>query len=235
MEVIRQNSLYESDMKGGVMLSNKRRGVSLVELLVVIVIIVIMAGAIVAMMHSFSQRQALEISAANLLADLKQTQQFARAQRDIGDQCAGNYYSKYFGLRFYDSLGENGDRQGWKIVGYCDVDACGNCIGTVTLPITDTTAFKIVKSAQDLGGCTCLPVLSDNTIFAKGVSLDATSEFQINPTAPKLHSIIFTTEGSATKNGVDLLDDNTDEIKLNLNGKLKTIRIISLTGHVKIE
>jgi len=212
--------------KREVVLSNKRRGVSLAEVLMAIVIIIAMAGAIVAMMSSFSPRQTLETSVANLLGDLRETQQFARIQRD-------GY--KYYGLRFYDNLGENGDRQGWKTVCYCQTNANGNCTGQITLPITDATTFRVIKSSQASDNNGNGPELLDNTFFGNGVSLDASSEFQISPTPPKLHSIIFIPEGSATKNGVDLLDSNTDEIKLNIGGKIKTISIIPLTGYVKIE
>lgn len=198
---------------------------TLIEFLVVILIISIMAGGVVVMMSNFSHRQTLDISADALAGDLRQAQQFARAQRD-------GY--KYYGLRFYNNLGAENDRQGWKILCYCQVTN-GACAGEVTPPISDATTFRVIKSSVISDNDGKGPEILDNTFFAQRVIIDASSEFQISPTPPKLHSIVFIPEGAATKDGTNFLDDNTDEIKLSRDGNTRTIRITPLTGHVKIE
>lgn len=210
------------------------RGFTLLELLVTLAIIAIIAGAIVTMSGSFGHRQRLETSALKLIGDLRQAQQFSRVRRTKPGE---TYGYGYHGLRFYGSLGEDGDREGWKILRFCtDEDIDGDCDSDPSLPITFTgaspTFYEVVKSSVEADN----PEFLEDTFFAENVTIDTNSGFQINPVAPQLHSIIFTPEGSATSGGEDLLLTGTnDDIILSGYGNTKTIHIAPLTGHVKIE
>lgn len=192
---------------------NKRKGFTLIELLVAIAIVVIMVGVGVAMLGPFGRRQQLEISTVTLIGDLRQTHQFSRVLRD-------DY--KYYGLRFYGSLGEDSDRDGYKIVRYeppAGVDPID------MLPPVNFGNVTVIKSSEQGDN----PELLENTFFGKGVTIAATSDLEIGD------SIVFTPEGSATSNGQTLLGGNNDQIRLSLGGRIKTIKITPLTGHIGIE
>lgn len=200
---------------------NEGRGFTVLELLITIVLIGILVGALVAMMGPFGHRRRLETSAVKLTGDLRQVQQFSRVQRD-------GY--RYYGLRFYDAIGEDDDgdgtpdREGWKIVRYEPIN--------LTLPVdfNNTTAIKSSESTDD-------PEFLEDTFFGERVTIDGSSEFQISPDPPELHSIVFTPEGSATIDGnlTNLLTASNDTIILSGYGNNITIQITPLTGHIGIE
>jgi len=239
-------------------LKNKRRGFTLIETIVVIFIIVTLTGLIAAMISPFSHRQALEISTAKLLADLKLARQFARSQRQ-------DY--KYYGVRFYQNIGVDDnkdgtkDRQGWKIVRYEPPAGVTPDQMDPTRGDLDPDRYTVIKGSE----ATDNPEFLDNTYFAKGVILDESSEFQVSAAGSifdrktrfaeaieciidaishlKINSaeavvalsyLIFTPEGSATLDGISLLEDFEDDIVLYAFGHTKTIHITPLTGHVNI-
>lgn len=191
----------------------------------VIMIMSIMAAGLFTIISGFAYRQALDTSVLSLVGDLRQTQQFSLAQRD-------GY--KYYGLRFYDNLGPQGDRQGWKVLCYCQF-INGTCVADPVLPINSTTQFRVIKSSLQTDNNGKGPEFLEDTFFARGVALDADSEFQVNPDLTQARAVIFIPEGAATYNGVDFLGSNVDEIKLRWDGFMKTISIIPLTGHPKIQ
>jgi type II secretory pathway pseudopilin PulG len=213
-----------------VWLIHRIKGLTFFEAIVALAILVIIAASIAPMLSHFSRRQELEISAVSLAQDLRQTQQFSRAQRDG--------YS-YHGLRFYNGLGEDGDRQGYKLLRFCQTDASGSCVGEpVSVPfdassacsVPNSTSCEVIKGSEQLDN----PELLENTFFTKRVTIEPTgSDFQPGDT------IVFTSEGSATTDGqtflTDVNGDGTIGIVLTLNGSSKTIVITPLTGYVRIQ
>ena len=202
---------------------NKRKGFTLIELLVAIAIVVIMVGVGVAMLGPFGRRQQLEISTVTLIGDLRQTHQFSRVLRD-------DY--KYYGLRFYGSLGEDSDRDGYKIVRYeppagvdpIDMDPSAGDL--------DLNRYRVIKSSDESDNNGAGPEeFLENTFFGKGVTIAGTSDLGIGD------SIVFTPEGSATYDGVrdHLLPDDMDDIILSGYGNTESIHITPLTGHIGIE
>lgn len=212
-------------------------GFTLLELLVVIVLIVIMAGMMVAMLGSFGHRRQLELSAVKLVGDLRQTQQFARVQRDGTSRDVYTYGYRYYGLRFYDSLGEEGDRDGYKIVRYEPAINPGDPGGLRLIELTpplNLNDFTVIKSSDENDNGGDGPEFLEDTFFGRRVSIDAGSEFQIDD-PPTPHTIVFIPEGSATLDGDVLLSSTCDAIILSLDGETRTIQITPLTGHVQIQ
>jgi len=193
---------------------NARRTFTMLELLITLFIMGIMASALFAMLGSFSFRQQLDTSAFTLLNDLRQTQMCSLSMKD-------GY--KYYGLRFYDSLGQNSDRQGWKILLYCTKSG-GICTSDpAILPFNPTTTdFKVIKSSVSADN----PDFLEDTFFNKRVAFSTDSEFQIGGV------IVFNETGSATSDGQTL--SNT-KINLTLDQTKKTITITPLTGYVRIQ
>lgn len=200
-------------------------GFTMIELIVVVAITIIVAGMIVATFGSFNRNEKLSTDTSKLLGDLMVTQQFATTQR--------NQY-KYYGLRLYSGLGEKGDRVGDKIVRYDPpagveprkMDAAQ--AGHLSL-----SRFSVIKSCDSADS----PEFLDDTFFSSKVSIDASSEFQVkDATPPKLDSIVFIPVGSATYDGVNLLNTTNDQIVLlSDSGEKSTIKIIPLTGHVSVQ
>ena len=188
----------------------KNKSFSLLEILIVIFIITLMVGALTPMMSNFDEGRRLETSIIMLVGDLRQTQQFARVQR--------NGY-QYYGLRFFSGLG-GGDRFGYKIVRYEPI--------TRNPPIDLTTPNTIIKSSV----ATDNPELLENTFFGRNVVFNGTSNFSASGA---LQQIIFTQDGSATTDGEILLTTGTDKIVLAIGGRTSTIQIIGLTGYIKME
>ncbi len=239
---------------------NKKRAITFIEILVVIAIITIMAGGIVAMTHSFTLRQALETSATSLLRDLRQTQQFSRVQKD-----GYKYYGLCFfaGIGADDNNDGTKDRQGWKILRYEPPLGVNPDEMDPSQPNhLDTARYTVIKSSEAadnpefldntyfakgviLDDSSELQVFSGGLIFdrktrfAEAVQLiiEATSVLKIASAQAAVapSSIIFTPEGSATMDGVNLLESFEDDIVLYAFGNTKTIHITPLTGHIKIE
>jgi type II secretory pathway pseudopilin PulG len=208
----------------------RTKGFTFFEVIIALTIIFIIAATIVPMLSRFGRRQRLEISTVTLAQDLRQAQQFSRVQRD-------GY--NYHGLRFYSGLGEDSDRQGYKLIRFCQTDAGGSCMGdpvsvpfdaSTTCSTPDSTSCEVIKGSEQVDS----PELLENTFFAEGVTIDPTdSDFQVGDT------IVFTSEGSATTDGqaflTDVSGDGTIGIVLALNGDNKTIVITPLTGYVRIQ
>lgn len=203
----------------------KKKGFTLLELMLTMAIVVIMVGALVVLKNPFERRQKLEFSAVKLMGDLRQAQQFSRAERTDPDEEHGY---RYHGLRFYGGLGPDGDRVGWKILRFCtDTEPDGDCDEDPSLPIDGTTFFEIVKSSELTDG----PELIENTFFEKNVTIAGGSDLGVGDT------IVFVYEGSATQDGDlgNLLDGNTDDITLSAYGNTIIVHITPLTGHVRIQ
>jgi prepilin-type N-terminal cleavage/methylation domain-containing protein len=176
---------------------SNERGFSLVEIIVVIMIMLIIAGSITTMWSSFTRRQELDVSALTLVGDLRQAQKFSRSRIT---KPGGTIGFGYYGIRFFSGLGENGDRQGWKIIRFCDTDGSGNCeaeLASTDIPITDpniacltanSISCEYVKSPVAADNAD----LVDNTFFSEKVTIDASSDFAVGST------IIFSPLGSAT-------------------------------------
>lgn len=174
------------------------------------------------MLSPFGHRHQLELSTTILAADLRLTQQFARTQRD-------GY--KFYGLRFHSSLGQDGDRQGWRVVRYNPPEAVEPLDQEPPVDHDDVEVIKSSRSSEN-------PEFLEDTFFGERIIIDSSSEFQINPGAEQLHSIVFTPEGCATVDGDwqnNILTEANDEIILSLNADTKTITIIPLTGYVEIQ
>ncbi len=170
----------------------------------------------------FRARMQLKDSALALQADLRVTQNYAMSEKD-------GY--KYYGLRFYDSLGvdilPSGEplRQGWKILRY---EPKG-----LTPPV-NLNSFTVIKSSESTVDN---PQLVDKTFFASDrITINtATSEFITGtPTPPKLNATVFTDRGSATDNGQNLLTLSNDTIVLSGYGHAINITITPLTGHTEV-
>ena len=192
---------------------------SLLELIIALAVIGIMFGALTPMLTSFRVRQRLDTSIVKLLGDLRQAHQFARVQRDG---------FKYYGLRFFNNLGENNDRDGYKIVRYdpedpvLPLDVVTACTGGVS-PCT------VIKGPDEAEA-----EIVEDTFFGERVIIDLASEFQVGAT----EVIVFTPEGSATLDGEtdgdSMLNVTNDEIILSTAGYIKIIKISALTGYVRI-
>ena len=185
----------------------------MLELLITLFIMGIMASALMAMLGSFSSRQQLDTSAFTLLNDLRQTQTYATSRKDgFG----------YYGIRFYNGLGQNSDRQGWKILRYCDATCTGD---PTSFPITDSTNNVTIKSSVSADN----PEFLEDTFFNRRVDFAADSELVVG------EKVIFNPDGSATSNGTAILDNNNDTINLTLDQTKRTITIVPLTGYVRIQ
>lgn len=147
---------------------NERRGLTLIELIIVIFIIGVTASVLFSVLVDFSRRQQLDTSAITLLNELTLTQEYAREIRNG---------SSYYGLRFYANLGTDSDRDGWKIVRYKPPGG----------PV-DLGCFTVVKSSVAADN----PEYQENTFFSRGVRIPASSELNIT------EAVVFNPEGSAT-------------------------------------
>ncbi|MFH1777101.1 MAG: hypothetical protein ABH952_06045 [Candidatus Omnitrophota bacterium] len=194
---------------------NKQKAISILEILIILAIVAVMLGAMVPIMTSFTEQRQLETAAVTLLGDLRQTYQFSRTQRD-------GY--KYYGLRFYNNLGEGGDRFGYKIIRYEPPD--GTPPQDYMPPVT-LANFSVIKGPDPVDNHELL----ENTFFGPRVVIDASSEFHVGV----VEDIIFTPEGAATYDGLKLLTPSNDEIVLSVNGNTKTITIQPLTGNIRIQ
>ena len=193
-------------------------GHTFIELLLAVGIAVIMAGVLFATLGSFGQRRKLEFAASKSMTDIRKTQQFARTQRDD---------HKYYGLQFFNGLGENGDCDGYKIVRYNPpggMDPLLMVAGNITL-----SDYTVIKSSDENDS----PEFLEDTFFDHTVAIDTTdSEFQVGDV------IVFNPEGSATYDGANLLNVSNDKIVFTLindNSEKKALTIVPLTGYVSIE
>jgi len=175
-----------------------------------------MFGALLPMLSSFGSRQRLDSSVVKLLGDLRQTQQFARVQKD-------GY--RFYGIHFCNEwLGKDGDRQGYRIVRFEPQDV------SAPVNLTDYTVVKSSVLAES-------PEILEDTFFDKGVLYDDRSE--LGPASSLMQAdIVFTPEGSATTDGeIDsdsLLNTTNDEIMITNDKNSKTIEISALTGYARI-
>ena len=201
-----------------------KKSFAIYELLISIIVIAILSGGLFALSGRFQRRRRVAVAVDQLLVDLRLTQQFARTLKD------GH---KFYGLRFYDGLGENNDRIGYKIVRYEDPGGGDPLDFDGPVDPDDSNWFTIVKGPDPNDINT--PELIDDTFFNVGVEIDPTSEFQVVPAGLQRHSIIFTPKGSATSNGDSLLTTDNDRIILRIDNYQKAIEIISLTGYVRIQ
>lgn len=205
----------------------KIEGYSLIELLIALGILAIMVGTLTATLGPFGQRRQLTSDVFKLFTDLKTTQQFARVKKD-------SY--KYYGLRFYNYNISVGDfRDGYKIVRYEPQNNVSSLdMNPQAVPSDlNLNVFTIIQSSVSAEN----PQFLENTFFDRKVGIDASSEFRVTPaTPPKLDAIVFTPEGSATRDGWNLLNSTQDDIMLSLvNGETKKITITPLTGYLKIQ
>ena len=198
----------------------KRMGFTLLELLFSIAIVGIMYAGVVSMKGPFEHRQQTEYSAVKLIGDLRQAQLFAYSQRD-------GY--KYYGINFEYTLGPQNDREGWRLLRYNPPVGMDprNQTGSDVNIYGNNTVIKSSKAAES-------PENLENTYFSEGVILNNTmSDFH---TASYNH-IVFTPEGSATRNGVDLVNDISGDSKvaivLDLHGNKEIIQIEPLVGTVR--
>jgi len=203
------------------------QGFTLLELVMVIGLVTIVTAGMASLISPFEMRQRFEYSTVKLVGDLRQARQFAYSQR-VGNTTGTEYAYKYYGLYFNNSLGEDSDRQGWKIVRY---EPPGGVTPEQMDPTQaghlNLTRYTVIKGSQAAEN----PELSDNTFFSQGVMLDASSDFQIGG----LQSVVFTPEGSATTDGINLLSSTQDDVIISTYGRNKTIHITSLTGHIAIQ
>lgn len=205
------------------------QGFTLLELVMVIGLVSIVTAGMTSLISPFEMRQRLEYSAVKLVGDLRQTQQFAYSQR-VGNVSGTAYAYKYYGLRFFNNLGEYSDRQGWKIVRY---EPPGGVTPEQMDPTQanhlNLTRYTVIKGSQAADN----PELSDNTFFSQDVTLNASSDFQIGGSG--LNSVVFTSEGSATIDGINLLNSTQDDVIISAYGHNKDIHITALTGHIAIQ
>jgi prepilin-type N-terminal cleavage/methylation domain-containing protein len=197
-------------------------GFTLIELVMVLAIITVMFGVVVAMKTPFQNRMSLRNSALALQQDLRVAQAYVLSDTDL---------NTFYGIRFYKDIGEDilgagNKRQGWKIIRYQGAN-----------PVVD---FDIIAPTTNSALKSCVvadnPQIFDRTFFERGVTLDATSELQVNPGAGQWHSIIFNKMGQATSNGQTLLNNgqNIDDIVLTGFGNTISIHITPETGHVYV-
>jgi hypothetical protein len=168
---------------------------------------------------------------------------------------------KYYGLRFFNTLGPNNDREGWKIVRYEPPAGVNPDQMDPTQGHLDPDRYTVIKGSE----ATDNPEFLENTYFNKDVTLDDHSPFQVSAAGSifdrktrfarvmefligainhlkiisaeagvALNAVIFTPEGSATSDGFNLLEDGEDII-LCAFGNTRTINITPLTGHVRIQ
>lgn len=203
------------------------RGFSLLELFITIMIMGIIAGGLVAMKSSFEHRRQLESSASKLQQSLRQAQTYSMG-------AGGNY--RHYGVLFYENIGVDDnndgfrDRQGWKIVCYCQITA-GKCTAPIVVPppLAANATFEVIASSEEADNAD----LFENTFFAERVTIDASSPFQIG------ERIVFTEQkGSATCDGTNLLGTPTcpdTDIVLTAFGRTVPLHITPLTGHVQMQ
>lgn len=199
-------------------------GYTFIELLIVVGITIVVLGMVVATFGNFSHHQKLSNDASKLLGDLMVAQQFATTQRD-------GY--KYYGLRFYNGLGEKGDRYGYKILRFEPPAGVEPRKMDVSAGDLDISRFTVLKSSVSADN----PEFLEDTFFNKGVGFGVFSEFQVYPaTMPRRDTIIFIPVGSATSDGLNLLTTTNDRIILESNiGEQSKLVIVPLTGHASIQ
>ncbi len=185
------------------------QGFTLIEIMAVVALMLILAGFMTPLVGSQINKAILQAEIQKLFFDLKQAQQFSLT-REEG-------YS-YYGLELVDNAGPNSDRAGYRIVRYEPNEL------TVPPPIGSTPLLTVVKSAQTLPA----PLIYDEELaFDLRVSFDPASELAAGS------RVIFTPEGSATKDGETLLDADGDEVTLQCgNVSKKTLIFEPLTGQV---
>jgi len=187
-------------------------GLTLLELLIVLVIMGIFARGIFASWDTFGWYRDVEVSIQKLYYDLGLTWKFARTLR--------NGYS-YYGLRFYNNTGSDGKQYGYKLLHFYNASGVGD---PPILPINNTTSFEVIKSSQIADN----PEFLDNAFFAKGVVIDSASELKAGDT------LVFTPQGSATSDGLNLLNSTKDTVTLRKGNSRQGLKIYNMTGLTEI-
>lgn len=199
-------------------------GFTLLELIMCMAIMVIMAGMLVSLKSPFQHRQQLEHSAIKLMSDLRLAHYYSFMTR-------GGY--KFYGIRFYSNLGEDLDRDGYKLVYYNSTDPINQ-----TAPV-NLNAFTVTKGSVAADN----PELVENTYFSAGITYNTSSgDFGPagNPQARPVE-IVFNPQGAATTDGVltnlvnDASGDGTVGIVIKKFNYNKTIEIEPLTGNIKLK
>jgi len=188
----------------------KIKSFTLIELIIVIAIIAIAAGAMTPLFSGKIAKYRLDADVQELFSDIKQAQQFSLSRE--------NQYS-YYGIRFYNNLGQNNDQQGYKILRYEPLQT--------VMPISDPpgVAPTVVKSGQ----ATDNPlIVEQGAIFHGSVEISAISEIIIGD------RLIFTPQGSVTTDGQVYLSTAKDNIILECRNYSQVINIYPRSGNIEI-
>lgn len=187
----------------------KKKGLTILELILAIAIIAVLAGGARLIMPS---RPRIEKEIAQIKSNLRQAQRYAMSQKEE---------FPYYGLKFYAGLENN--RSGYKLLRYSS--------GDNGLSPDDT----IVKSPLE----TDFPLFSDrNMVFAAPVRISEESDFKPGENEDSWEAIIFDSYGSAYNEDKTLLseiheDKNYATFALTDGTQTAKIKIYGVTGYIE--
>jgi type II secretion system protein H len=122
-----------------------KKGFTLLEIMVVVSIIAIMTGIMIISLNQSKNRQALKTSAGEVVAAIRETQNYALTGKSAGGSC-NNYYFQFSGQNYtvYNGNGSCGISDSYVLSESVNFNGSGTI--TFTAPHGNTSGTTIVLS-----------------------------------------------------------------------------------------